>query len=554
MNLYSKLSLKLLSAGIALLLLPLGFSQIPEQDLESILSRLNGADFDARYDARMELQDAVSRASSPGNEDQPALVEAQLIGLLQSEELLTTRLWILRQLQLIGSDASIPPLENFLFSDSRELVDAVKMTIHALSGEANAEEPIPLSGNLSVLVETLNDTDNKAIKAAAFSKIAEMSPKQAASILAESPLPEYIRIAANSRSGSLKKEALKRLSSAEVAEQIVVLGALNGRVSSKVEAQMIALLDSENSTLKLQTLEALGRVGTSRSLDAILRLSDSKSRDVRDAVIDTLASINDPRLDKNLLSAAVNGDAASRARAVKAMSYRASNGVAELVNELAGDASVDAVLREEAIKAMEIVGNRNSLSILVGIVVDEADSGLRKEAQKTLKRMTLRLGDTEAAWAAFEVGLERADEDGKLALILVADSAPHPKMIDYLTAAFGSSSSSIQKMVLRVLPAWRNWDGGHALLAIAQQERSDEKIRSQCFKGIGRIILGSDNNYTLEGKFELINAALTAATSEAEEKAVLSGYRSITGKDRHFMREIEVHPSLAKWVSKGQVK
>ncbi|MDQ8183684.1 HEAT repeat domain-containing protein [Pelagicoccus sp. SDUM812005] len=554
MNFYTNLSLKSLAAGVALLALPLSYSQIPEQDLESIFSRLNGDDYDARYEAKMDLQDAVSQAGAPGNEDQPALVEAQLLERLESETLLTTQLWILRQLQLIGSEASIAPLERLLSSDSRELVDAVKTTLSALSWEPSSEESLVLSNKLSELQSQLKKTDNEAIKSAIFAKIAAKSPKAAEVILRKSPLPEYIRIAATSGKGRLLKATLGMLSSGDVAQQIVVVGALQGKVSPKVEDQLIALLSSENETLQLQVLEALGRVGTAKSLDAVLALSDSRSKDLSETAIDTLASIQDPRLDRNLFAAARKGEAAERAKALKAMSYRASSGIAELVNEFAADASLDVALREEAIASMERIGNTESHAVLVSIVLDEKDSGLRKEAQKILKRMTLRVGDPAAAWSAFQAGFERADTDGKLALMLVADSAPTQEMVDYLVAAYESGDESIQKMVMRILPSWRNWDGGEALLAIAKQPGADDKLREQCFKGIGRIILGSDSSYSIEGKYDLAGAALTQAQNDAEKQAVLGGFRYVSWKDKRYVQNDGIHPELKELVENSQVK
>ncbi len=543
MNFYSNLSLKPVVAGLALLAMPLGYSQIPDQDLESIFGRLNGDDFDVRYEARMDLQNAVSKATTPGNEDQPALVEAQLLERLESEPLVTTQLWILRQIQLVGSEASVTTLESLLTSDSRELVDALKMTIATLTNADSGEQPIALADNVSDLLDMIANSDNESIKAAAFAKLAAKSPKQASLLLAESPLPEYVKIAADSSNGRLKKTALKLLGSSNVATQIVVLGALDGRINSKVENQIIAFLDSENTTLKMQALDAIARVGSAKSLDAVLALTSARSKDIQGVAIDTLASISDPRLDKSLLAAASKGAPKDRARAVKAMSFRASQGITELINDYAADSELAAEVREEAIAAMEIVGNANSLSVLVNVVLDEAESGLRKDAQIALKRMTLRTGDSDAAWAAFKIGFDSGDSEAKIALLKVADSAPTKEMVAYLMETYNSGDEDLQKTVVRVLPAWRNWDGGHALLDISNAS-DDEKLRLQCYKGIGRIILGSDENYSLEGKFELAGAALAEAVSDAERKGILDGFRSVTWVDKRFASNNEIDPEL----------
>ncbi|MDQ8200663.1 HEAT repeat domain-containing protein [Pelagicoccus enzymogenes] len=554
MNFTAKLSLKPLSAALALLALPLSYGQIPAEDLDSIFSRLNGDDYDAQYDARMDLLAAVAEATAPGNEDQPKQVEAQLLQQLKKESKLTTQLWILRQLALVGSDSSIDTLEALLRSENRELVDGARMTLRVLTNDPNVEEAPQFSDKLDQLLQDLANAENPSIKAAIFEAIAEKSPKQAEAILLKSPLPEYIRVAATSGKRRLEKATQNLLGSGDVATQIVVLGALDGKIPSKLETQLIALLESENETLQLQTLEALGRVGSARSLDAVLALSDARSKDLSDAAIETLASIQDPRLDRNLMSAAQKGTTEDRVKALRAMSFRASEGISDLVNAIAANTDLDEALREEAIASMERVGNNDSLSVLVSIVLEEGKSGLRREAQKALKRMTLRTGDAEAAWAAFKAGLDAGDLEARQALILVADSAPSPQMVDYLMNAYESGDESIQKTVIRVLPSWRNWDGGKALLEIAQKAGSDEKLRAQCFKGIGRIILGSDENYSFDGKYELAGAALKAAKSEAERKAILDGFRYVVWKDKRYVSQNEVDPELKAAVENGQDK
>lgn len=554
MTYFSNISLKALAAGIALAISPLGYSQIPEQDLESIFARLNGDDFPARYEARMELHTAVSRAGAPGSEAQQASkLEIQLLELLQREALPTTHLWVLRQLQFIGSQAALPVLEGMAASGNEHLHDGVEMTIAALAGASNAQTPPALSDKPSELAALLDGPGNRSLKTAAYAKLAEKSPRLAAKELDGTPLPEYLRIAATSKHSSLRNAAFQLISDADIPAQIVLIGALQGRVSAKREMQLISLLSSENETLKLQALEALSRVGSARSADAVLALIEGSSRELKAAAIDALASIQDPRLDQSLRKTATSGKTQDRIQALEAMSYRVSPGISNLVNSMATDSALPLELREQAIASMERVGNVQSLSILVTIVLEEAQSGLRRDAQGMLKRLSLRLDDAAAAWAAFDTGFEasRDDLDTRLALMLVADSSPSPEMIDYLTKAYDSGDENIQKMVLRVLPSWRNWDGGYALMDILEKVGSSKPLRLLVFKGIGRLILGSDETFPLEEKYELTSAALVAASTEEERKAILDGFRFVSNEDKRYVRDNAIDPELTEIVLNG---
>ncbi|EDY82654.1 PBS lyase HEAT-like repeat domain protein [Verrucomicrobiia bacterium DG1235] len=555
MNFLSKLSLKSITAVLALGIVPLGFSQIPEDDLESIFSRLNGDDFDARYAARMDLQDHVSKATEPGNDAQQSIVEAQLLERLDSEELLTTKLWLLRQLSSIGSSASLATLEKLQQSENAILADAARMATERNPDSQGFESQMAteLSDDPRQLEKLAKNDPNRSVRSAAFSKLATKNPKIAADLLIQAlssednrSAPDFIRIAMKSSSARLYKTTLESLLESDASNQVAIIGALKSGPSSKIEKMLLRLLPTENTSLEIQIVDALGRVGSSKSLEALLPRISAKDRDLREAASDALARIDDPRIDRQLKRDTRNGDLEDRVKALEALSIRASSGVSELVNSLAADTSLDPDLREEAIAAMELVGNVESLPILVKIVIDEAESGLRRDAQRTLKRMTLRIADPDAAWAAFDAGFKASasDVDTQLALMLVSDSAPTEEAIEFLKEAWNGGDARIQKMVLRVLPTWRNWQGGFALLDLSDMAGDEAKLREQCFKGVGKLILGSDATFPIEGKFELSGVALKKARTPEERKAVITGFRYSTWRERVHVTYNDVDPEL----------
>ncbi len=544
----SKLTVRAFAAGLALAMLPFGFAQISDSNLESIFQRLNGDDYDARYAARMDLQREVSVATAPGNEAQQPLVEAQLLERLQSEELLTTKLWILRQLESIGSEKSLTVLEGLLTTEDVHLVNGAKMAIERISP---SPVPAPLflkDASVAELTELARTSENRSERFMAFSLLAKKKAKVAAVLMAEADksAPDFIRAAMLSSNRGLQKKAMALLASSSVDKQIVIMGALQRGAPASAEKTLLGLLGSENETLELQTIEALGRVGSVKSLDALLSRIDSKSRDVRDAAADALAMIPDTKVDSNLRAMLESGAVEEQVLALKALSLRASPGVNKLVNTYAADDSVNNELREEAISNMELVGDVDSFPILVNIVINGKKSGLRKDAQKTLKRMSLRLADPEAAWASFADGFKASegDIDTQLALMLVCDSAPSKDAIAYLKSAWDSGDARIQKMVLRVLPTWRNWDAGFALLDMANAAGDDAKLRGECYKGIGKLILGSDATFPMQVKFDLAAAALEKAQSQEERESVITGFRYSTWRERVHVTYNEVDPDL----------
>ncbi len=552
MNTLSNITVRSLGCALLLAAMPLAFGQISDAKLDSIFGRLNGDNYDARYAARMDLQDEVSAASAPGNEAQQPIVEEQLLERLASEELLTTKLWLLRQLESIGSEASLPALKALLEADNAELAKGAQMAIDRISPPAAVPPSSFADLTVPELGEKAKNGADRSERFMAFSLLAKRDAKRAAEVLAaaEGSAPDFIRVAMVGTSSSLRRQALAQLKDAGIEAQIVIMGALQQGGKASVEKTVLGLLDSDNETLELQAIEALGRIGSVRSLPALLSRIESGSRDTRDAAADALAMIRDRRIDSKLRKTLKNGSGEDRILALKALSLRASPGVNKLVNAYAADASLDIDLREEAISNMELVGDVDSFPILIDIVLNEKESGLRRDAQKTLKRMSLRLADPDAAWAAFAAGFaaSEGDVDTQLALLLVSDSAPSKDAIAYLKSAWSSGDARIQKMVLRVLPTWRNWDAGFALLDLAKAEGDNPKLRAQCFSGIGKLILGSDATFPLEVKFDLAAAALEQAKNAEERESVITGFRYSTWRERVHVTYEDVDPELKKAV------
>lgn len=551
MNFQSISTIRLATFGCALFGASLTFAQIPESDLESIFSRLNGDDYDARYDARIDLQNEVAKATAPGNAEQRKQVEAQLLERLASEELLTTRLWLLRQLESIGSKAALPILKELQSADNEELADAARMVVDVIVPDDEAKGTLLAKKKSAAdLAQVARTSTNPSERFLAFKELSRKNARLAARIMAEEDNPDFVRVAMESPRRFLRAKALSSLENASIEKQLTIMGALPQEPLPKVEAVLLGLLGTEHEAFDVQVIGALGRVGSVRSLDALLERIEARSRDIRDAAVDALAMISDEAIDETLRSSLESGSVEDQIFALKALSLRASPGVNLLVNEYAANTSLDKDLRKEAISAMEIVGDVASLPILVKIVVEEGKYGLRRDAQRTLKRMSLRLADPVAAWEAFRDGFESAsgDLDTTLALMLVSDSAPTQENIEFLESSWADGDESIQKMVLRVLPTWRNWDGGFALLDLVEDLPADDSSRLTYFKGVGKLILGSDATYAMQGKFDLAARALELAVAEEERESVISGFRYSTWRERVHVEYNDVDPELKEAV------
>lgn len=630
-----------LALAAALLVAPLGFSQIASSEYSGLIDSLEGRDFDARYAARMSLQDHVSQASAPGNAEQMAAVEAQILDTLKTEVADTTKVWLMRQLCSIGSDASIDTLSSLLATASYPVADMARMTLEVnpspratdvlvkrLGMEKNPRQIIGLLNSLAqrdaasaanAFAKQLNNADadvaahaamllgeieadsaretladakegapsvvgqsielalvdsetdiahlstlaqgasNPSLRVAAFKRVLALNIKKANTLLGEilaadsdESAEAFLRAALDTGNRAIEKTVLTQLASLTAGEQEAVLGTFKGKPSKKLENLALELAKSGNEQLTLQAIEALGRIGSINSLPFLLETLGSRDRDLRETAAYAISSINDKRIDRDLLKAAASGENDTRILALSALRFRPGDKALALAESIAGNCELDTKLREAALDAIEQIGTTGSFKLLVDLIVSADDKIILKSAQSTIKRLTLRAEDPEAAWNAFQAGLETAKGDPAAtnALLRVLDSASSPQAIAYLEEAWQSGNAGIQETILRVLPIWRNWDGGYALLDIATSENATPELKDKCFAAIGRLILGSDMSYSFDGKFQLAAAALENADTAAQRTDVINGFRYSTWRERIHVTYNEVDPDLKEAVLK----
>lgn len=621
--------------GLSVASLNLGYSDLSKGELDKIIATMQSDDYDARYEARMDLQDHVSRASLPGNEIIRASLERDLLALLNKDLPATNHLWILRQLQTIGSEASVEILAKLLQSENLHIVDGARMTLipnrspkaldalveglkaaedapqtiayiaalqqrgdseaatvvadHVSSDDSDiASAAIMASAKLSntqsnqmlaflesadqnaaelaqieLTIDALHcqqllfNGSNSSVRTAALQRYLELDPINAAKDFTQAletenfiGKNELIRVALLSGNDAMKRFVLQSIGSLDTEQQAVVAGTLAAaRKSRKNEMIILSLLETDSEPLKVQAIEALGKIGSVASLPILLDALESDSRELTETASHAIASLKDRRVDSKLKSAAKKGEEEARVNAIMALGFRNSPGSSDLLSAIAaGDESK--AIRKEALTALERVGDQDSLSIMVDLIIDEpSKGGLRRDAQRALKRTSLRIGDGPTAWRALNAGLERSTDDPEAqdALLAVIDSAPAKGTIEYIRNVWNEGDPDDRKTILRVLSLWRDWDGGYLLLDLADQDNVPDEIKDKCYKSANRLISGGGTK-SIEARYDFANAAIARAQTPERRQAILDSFRNVKWQDRNYVNENKVDPAIKEAV------
>mgnify|MGYP001967955466 FL=1 len=127
----------LLSAGCSLIILS---KAVSAQNLSELVTLLDSGGMNQRTEARNSIQQLLTNSTAPTADLNARIVlEQEALQLLQSDLSHPAQAWLLRMLELTGSEASIPVIASYLNSPDTELRDCARRALVANPApEANA--------------------------------------------------------------------------------------------------------------------------------------------------------------------------------------------------------------------------------------------------------------------------------------------------------------------------------------------------------------------------------------------------------------------------------
>jgi HEAT repeat protein len=365
--------------------------------------------------------------------------------------------------------------------------------------------------DVAVLIETalvdmgLNKTDaysfarkgkSGAVRSGAFLQLIDLHPSRAEKVVREAKASKkftgrvrIIGIAMNSGTEKMQDYLVSTLGRSSVEDQIVIVGAIGDVGLSKYEDDLLELLSSAEGELRIEILDTLGDVGGDASFDALYAafLDDSKNKIIAEAV----SRLNAPGADAKALQSASSGsDIEARIASLKLLAERNGPGATQLCNEISANPG-DKKLREAAFKALENIGNLESVRILTKLIIDR-DSSMRA-AQLSLKRLVLSYDAPDALWDdVFRPILEKASAEQQEGLIMVLDGNPGKDALDYLRYLILFTDGELREAALKTLVRWPNADSGEVWLEIVGKADITESEVASAKRSILRILSTDD--------------------------------------------------------------
>ena len=400
-----------IAVGLALVGLPIAHCQIEQSELASISQAMAGDDLAALQEAKNSLHQHVSAATAPGKEDQRRAVEAQLIDQLGKSSTLDTQLWLLRQLEAIGDEASVAPLVQLLAHKNDHLADAARLALQANTSPAAADALLaaldaPSSatrriGYLQSLaarrhkpaldsIAALHSDPDPPIVAAAIAATGQIGGPKAAKTLAT---------LANGPKGDAKFQA--EIALIPLARDFGTLSALalqgeNRSLRAAAFARCIELSPGRAAKLLTQALTApelshredLLQIALDASAAPLSRLALKSLPDLapaeQAAIIGALPRKASPAIEKTILELTDSGNEQLKLQAIEALGHIGS--VASMPTLLAAIDSRDRDTRESAAFALARIGDPR----LDKALLRSAESGTDPERILAIKALAHR--------------------------------------------------------------------------------------------------------------------------------------------------------------------
>jgi len=321
--------------------------------------------------------------------------------------------------------------------------------------------------------------------------------------------------------GTSVTEALaKELPNLSARSQVQLLSALGDRGDAAAQPAVVAAVKSENQSVRIAALRALGQLGDDSSVELLAQAAAGATGAEQKAARDSLYRLRGPNVDKVILAAIPEARAETKVELIRSVGQRnITAGVAALL-ETAKDS--DRKVSIESLRVLKVVAGPEHLPALVELLINAKNSSDRTEAQKTIAAVAHRIADKNRQAAIVLAALPSVKETvARCSLLNVLGRIGDNSALPVLTAAMKDENVDIQTAAIRSLADWPTPEPVAELLKVA--ESSGNKVhRILALRGFVHL-LGLASNRPTGETIEMYKKAMSLAPDAGEKKRVLSG-------------------------------
>ena len=267
--------------------------------------------------------------------------------------------------------------------------------------------------------------------------------------------------------------------------QELIIRALASRRDTSAAPEVIQWTSSDDESVRLAAVEALGDIGTPQSIRPLAEAAASDRGRIRQVARESLVRLNGEGIDAQFVKELSKGDAASRQEILRAVGERELRDAFSALLEIANKEPLDDV-RQEAILSLGKIGRNEDLDAFLKLLLSPFktdDLSVVRKAMVTLFRL---IEDKEALSAHLISIMKGASEQAQAELLSLLSKPATATALTTVVSQLDSPSEAIRDAAIRSLTEWPNAAPLQTLYEIAAS-REDELHSALAFRAYVRL-------------------------------------------------------------------
>jgi len=328
-------------------------------------------------------------------------------------------------------------------------------------------------------------------------------------------------------------EALaKELPNLPAAGQLQLLSALADRGDRTALPAVISSTKAKEVSVRVEALKALGQLGDASSVTLLAETAAASKGEEQKAARESLYRLRGSEADKAILANALSASRNVKIELIRAIGERNITSGVDTLLRTAQDQ--DSRVQQESLKVLKVIADQEYLPALVQLFVEIENESVRREAEKTIAAVALKIEDKNRQADVVLVALPNVvDIQRRCSLLSVLGKIGNDTALAAIRAALKSENEKERDAAVRALSEWPNPKPINDLLTIAKT--SENKVhRILALRGFVRLIgfksreAGTlDENRSADEKIKMYQQAMELSDDVREKRLVLSGLANV---------------------------
>lgn len=324
------------------------------------------------------------------------------------------------------------------------------------------------------------------------------------------------------------KALAKELPNLSTTSQVQLLCALGDRGDSAALPAVIGALKSNEQSIRIAALKALGQLGDALSVNLLARTAASTKGQEQKAARESLYRLRGSGINEAIIESIPKVKAKIKVELISSIGER---NIIQGVNVLLKTAKdPDGNVRVESFRALKLIAESKHLPTLVDILISLQSSSEINEAQTTIAAISRKIEDKNRQSEAVLAALASAnDTQSRCSLLGVLGKIGDSNSLPVLITALEDENVDVKAAAIRALTDWPTPEPLPDLMQAAQ--KSESKIhRILALRGSVHL-LGLESERPAEETIEMYHVVMNLAPDASEKKRVLSGLANIESLD-----------------------